>query len=118
MYLIGKCYSWGRAVADDAPHPMESKHVSEGRCACGAYTSPFLLLLYAHALGRDLLVSHLPAVQDFLFYNAMKLHPQLKCASDPVWIKREPFQIPLSYDIGPWKVEPFWAGRTLDWSYA
>ena len=53
-----------------------------------------------------------------MFYNAMKLHSQLTCVPDPVWIKREPFQIPLSYDIGPWKVEPFWAGRTLDWSYA
>ena len=116
--LVGKNHRWVMAGADDAPHPMESKHVPEGRCACGAYTSPFLLLLYAHALGRDFLVSRLPVVQNFLFYNAKKLHPQLKCASDSMWIKREPFQIPLSYDIGPWTVESFWAGRKLDWSFA
>lgn len=116
--LVGEGHSWVMAGADDAPHPTENKHVHEGRCACGAYTSPFLLLLYAHALGRDKLVSNLPAVQDFLFYNAMKLHPQLKCTTGWIQIKQEPFQIPLSYDIGPWKVEPFWAGRTLDWSFA
>lgn len=118
IQLVGKGHSWVMAGADDAPHPKENKHVHEGRCACGAYTSPFLLLLYAHALGRDLLLREMPAVQDFLFYNAMRLHPQLRCATEVRWIKREPFQIPLSYDIGPWKVESFWAGQVLDWSFA
>lgn len=118
--LVGEGYSWVMAGADDAPHPIEGKHVHKDRCACGAYTSPFLLLLYAHALGRDLLISRTPQVAAFLFYNAVALHPQLsrQCSAEFVGIKREPFQIPLSYDIGPWKVEPFWAGRTLDWSFA
>lgn len=118
--LVGEGKRWVMAGADDAPHPMESKHVHEGRCACGAYTSPFLILLYAHALGRMFLMRKAVEVSNFLFWNAMKLHPHLssQCASDCVNIKREPFTIPLSYDIGPWKVEPFWAGQTLDWSFA
>lgn len=118
VQLVGEGHSWIMAGADDAPHNTTSKHVHKERCACGAYTSPFLLLLYAHALGRSQLMSNLPAVQDFLFYNAMKLHPQLKCATEWQHIKREPFHIPLSYDIDSWRVESFWAGRTLDWSFA
>lgn len=117
IQLVSEGNSWVMAGADDAPHPIASKQVHEGRCACGAYTSPFLLLLYAQAL-EELMRDKMSAVHDFLLYNAAKLHPQLKCMTEWVFVERRPFKIPASYDIGPWTVEPFWAGRTLDWSFA
>ncbi len=121
LRLIADGYEWVMAGADDAPHPIESKHVSKGRCACGAYTAPFLILLYIHVFTRA--VHETPMlnsdVENFLYFNAKKLHPQLKLQSPPVLITKErAFQIQSTYNIGPWTVEPFWAGRTLDWSFA
>ncbi len=120
IQLIAEGNRWVMAGADDAPHPIESKHIHEGRCACGAYTSPFLLLLYAHAFDGMLIrtESGTEILKNFLLYNALELHPQLRVKTESISVKRTPFTIPHSYDIGPWKVEPFWAGRTLNWSFA
>lgn len=113
--LVAKNYNWLMAGGDDAPHPKHAKHVEQGRCACGAYTAPFLLSLYAHAL-NDLLKT-LAGVEIFVNFtsrNARKLH-RLPCAPRKIKLVNESFQIPKSYTIGPWQVEPFWAGQTLDW---
>ncbi|HBV01373.1 MAG TPA: hypothetical protein DEF00_03200 [Candidatus Taylorbacteria bacterium] len=50
VQLVSENLPWVMAGADDAPHPEHAKHVHLGQCSCGAYTSPFLLSLYAHAL--------------------------------------------------------------------
>lgn len=118
VHLVAKNYSWVMAGADDAPHHAGNKHVTEGQCACGAYTAPFLMQLYAHAL-EDLLFT--PAGTEtfinFTSRNARRVH-NLKPASQKVKLVRESFRVPLSYPIGPWTVEPFWAGHALNWSIA
>lgn len=112
--LIAKGYRWVMAGLDDAPHDRdEGKHVHEGCCACGAYTAPFGLQLYAHSLlrgriGRDIFVN-------FTSGNAQKLYG-LEDTGERLVLVNKPFKIPLSYEIGSWVVEPFWAGRTIDWS--
>lgn len=116
--LVGKDHSWVMAGGDDAPHPKGDKH-RIGPCACGAYTAPFLLPLYVHAL-YDSLTQHRSATQEhilynFLYGNAAGLYDIDKPLTT-VSVVRKPFTIPLSYTIGPWEVEPFWAGRTIDFS--
>jgi len=116
--LVGEDLGWVVAGADDAPHDKGKKHVHEGTCACGAYTSPFLLPLYAHAL--DNLLATPKGVETFVNFtsrNARKLHG-LQPASRKIELIREPFKIPYSYNIGSWVVEPFWAGQEIKWSFA
>lgn len=114
--LVEEGYNWVMAGPDDAPHLRKHKHVNTGGCACGAYTAPFLMQLYAHALGNLL---HMPqgvrTFVDFTSHNARILH-QLPSASRKITLVKESFLIPLSYKIGPVAVEPFWAGQTIDWN--
>ncbi|TSC80042.1 MAG: dihydroorotase [Parcubacteria group bacterium Gr01-1014_29] len=121
VQLVAENHPWVIAGADDAPHDIKAKHVT-GRCACGAYTAPFLLPLYAHALS-SLLKTH-PGVYprdasdvfvNFTSRNARKVFG-LPPASRMWQLIKKPFTIPASYEVGPWKVEPFWAGQTIDWS--
>lgn len=114
VQLVAENYPWVMAGADDAPHDIKMKRVV-GRCACGAYTAPFLFPLYAHALspllethhGRDVFVN-------FTSRNARRVFNLPE--SNWVTLVQKPFEIPRSYDVGSWTVEPFWAGRTIDWS--
>ncbi|MES2203053.1 MAG: hypothetical protein V4474_01885 [Patescibacteria group bacterium] len=108
--LIAKDYPWVMAGGDDAAHPVHDKH-RVGNCACGAYTAPFLLALYAHAL-----LSHmrLDVFAKFISGNAQALYKT--DVKEFLRLTKKPFQIPLSYEIGPWKVEPFWAGKTIDYT--
>jgi dihydroorotase len=114
--LVGKDYLWVMAGGDDAPHPMEKKHVV-GPCACGAYTAPFLLPLYAHGLDavlqRD---GGLKVFQNFTTFNAMRLYGD-RLVIETVELSRKPFKIPLAYQAGGWKIEPFWAGREILYSF-
>jgi dihydroorotase len=110
--LIGKNYVWVMAGADDAPHPTGKKH-RIGPCACGAYTAPFLLQLYAHALEHlfDQGKKGLEIFENFIHWNAEGLYgplPEIYAE-----LTREPFTIPNAYQIGDWTVEPFWAGKKL-----
>jgi dihydroorotase len=90
--------------------------VHEGKCACGAFTSPFLHPLYAHALSRLLKTERGRDVYvNFTSRNARKLH-NLPPASKQFNLAEKEFKIPSYYVVGPWNVEPFWAGQTLDWS--
>ena len=69
--LVKENYSWVMAGPDDAPHDRATKHLETGCCSCGAYTAPFLLQLYAHALnpsGGD------STFENFVSRNARKLH--------------------------------------------
>lgn len=116
--LVKEDHSWVMAGLDDAPHPMAAKHVSLGSCACGAYTTPFGLLLYAHAL-HDLLATKrgIETFTRFTSRNARQLH-NLPASSYRMKIFEKPFKIPPTYQLGDWVVEPFWAGRELKWSFS
>ena len=114
--LVEEDHEWVMTGADDAPHPASAKHVSKGGCACGAYTAPFLLPLYAHALDRLLQTQN--GVSTFVRFtsrNGRRFH-DLSDAWPRYMLVRRPFKIPLSYRVGPWTVEPFWAGQTINWS--
>lgn len=116
--LVEEDNPWVMVGPDDAPHDITAKHVSRGCCACGAYTSPFLLLLYAHALGHLFGTEYgKRAFVNFTSRNVRRLHG-LPGASRMITLVRKPFEILPVYEIGSWRVEPFWAGQKLDWSFA
>lgn len=113
IQLVKEDNDWVMAGADDAPHDVSTKHVPEGNCACGAYTAPFALQLYAHTLGH--LFHTDKGVKTFINFtsrNGRRLHG-LTPTSRRFDLVRKPFQIPASYSIGDWQVEPFWANRQL-----
>jgi dihydroorotase (homodimeric type) len=114
--LVMEDHPWVMGGLDDAPHPERKKHPSSGGCACGAYTAPFGLQLYAQAL--DGLLSRPNGVEVFNHFvsrNARKFH-ELPPASRRYRLVRKPFKIPLWYQIGEWTVESFWAGREILYS--
>lgn len=115
--LVEEDHEWVMAGADDAPHDVSGKHVHEGKCVCGAYTAPFLHPLYAHVLLPILTTSveGVKVYKKFTSGNGRKLHG-LPPTHKQFSLQKRPFIIPKLYGVGPWRVEPFWAGRTLDWS--
>jgi dihydroorotase len=114
--LVSECHLWVMAGGDDAPHSIEDKH-RVGQCACGAYTAPFLLLLYAHALKELVLSDRGVVFERFINGNAKDLYG-LRLDERTARLDDVPFHIPLEYQAGPWRIRPFWAGRTLDFSFA
>ncbi len=105
---------WVMAGGDDAFHPKRAKHTAEGRCACGAFTGPFLLPLYAHALDSLLQTTEgISTFVDFTSRNARQLY-QLPPARQ-VRLERTPWEIPLEYRVGSEIGMPFWAGETINW---
>ncbi|HEY9584610.1 MAG TPA: hypothetical protein VJI33_03475 [Candidatus Paceibacterota bacterium] len=115
--LVAKDYSWVMAGPDTAPHKEGAKHPEEGKCACGAHTGPFLHPLYAHSL--DSLLQTQNGVQTYVNFtsrNARKLHG-LPPASRSIRLVRKPMVIPRFYQTGPWKVQSFWSGQALKWSF-
>ena len=113
VQLVCEDHDWVMAGGDDAAHPKGAKHVHEGKCACGAATYHFLMQLYAHALDRLLHTKKgVRIFNRFVSRNARKLH-NLPPASHKVYLLREPFKIPLWYQVGPWKVEPPGAGEEI-----
>ncbi len=117
LALVAEDYEWVMAGADDAPHDRVNKHVHEGKCACGAYTAPFALQLYAHALD-PILNQEQKGYETFLNFtsrNARKLY-NLPPASRRFELSLEPFKIPEHHQLGSWIVEPFWANQNLKYS--
>jgi dihydroorotase len=113
--LVKQGYGWVMAGTDSAWHPRHGKHVDEGCCACGAFTAPFALPLYAHALSSMLETdSGIGKFIDFTSRNARRLH-RLPPASRLVTLANEKWKIPLSYPVGSEEGLPFWAGNTIDW---
>ena len=113
--LVAKDYEWVMAGGDSAFHDRDKKQVIAGCCACGAFTAPFLMPLYAHAL--DKLLETAKGIQTFINFtsrNARKVHG-LPEASRELMLFRESEQIPLSYPIGVQSATPFWAGQFLNW---
>lgn len=115
LRLVADNYDWVMAGADDAPHPLNAKFVHQGKCACGAYTAPLLAALYAHALD-DLLTSGREEIfKRFTSENARRAF-NLPPASRTYTLRREPCQVPTSYEADSWTIGPFWAGENLKWT--
>ena len=112
--LVYEDHSWVMAGSDSAFHPVEKKQVETGCCACGAFTSPFLLPLYVHALEGLLLSCGARTFARFTNHNARILH-NLPYSRRMVTLVHEEWEIPTSYDVGGQKATPFWAGRKLNW---
>lgn len=111
--LVAEGHDWVMAGSDSAAHDIGKKQVL-GPCACGAFTAPFLLSLYAHALRPMLFLSEgREAFINFTSGNAMKLYG---CSHDEwphVTLRDEEVTIPESYEIGSWVVQPFWGGQKI-----
>ncbi len=113
--LVAKDYSWVMAGGDVAFHDIKAKHVEKERCACGAYTGPFLLPLYAHALEKLFSTPQgILAFKNFTSRNARSFH-HLPKSLRSIQLVRDPWQIPLTYSIGAQTALPFWAGQILNW---
>lgn len=113
--LVTRNHDWVMAGGDVAYHDKSAKHTDHERCACGAYTGPFLLPLYAHAL--DHLLQDAKGYEVFVNFtsrNARKFH-DLPASSRMIRLIRRPWKIPLSYSVGNGTALPFWAGQTLNW---
>lgn len=113
--LVAKNYPWVMAGSDAAFHRKEAKHVAVGKCACGDFTYPFILALYAHAL--DSLFETPEGVEIFQNFTSRNARRNfgLPPASRLVTLSRSPWEIPLEYQVGPETAMPFWAGQTLKW---
>ncbi len=113
--LVGKDYPWVMAGSDAAFHPKGAKHVMVGKCACGDFTYPFVLPLYAHALDSLFQTPEgIEVFQNFTSRNARR-NFDLPPASRLVSLSRSPWKIPLEYQVGPEVAMPFWAGQVLNW---
>ncbi|MFA6279047.1 MAG: hypothetical protein WCS97_02895 [Candidatus Paceibacterota bacterium] len=114
--LVVKDYDWVIAGGDSAFHPKSAKQVEKGCCACGAFTAPFLLPLYANAL--DGLLATEKGVKTFVNFtsrNARRLHCLPKSSRTLKLVRGEQQQIPLSYPIGTQTAMPFGAGQYINW---
>lgn len=116
--LVREDHFWVMAGADDAPHDMTAKHTDSGPCACGAYTAPFLVPLYAHAL--DDMISTDRNKEGFIRFidtNARNLYI-LPESSSKIEIQRRSSRISTEPNtLGDWQVMSFWAGEELKWSF-
>ena len=114
--LVKEDHPWVLAGLDDAPHPASAKHVDSGGCACGSYTAPFGIQLYAHALGDLAMTAEGAEVFQRLISRNARAAYGLPAASGSVRLVKKPCRIPLRYPVVNFDVAPFWAGKTIDWS--
>lgn len=118
IQLVAENHNWVMAGGDDAPHNLPAKHVHNGQCACGEYTAPFLMQLYAHALdellqseaGRQIFVN-------FTSRNARAFHNHPPASATRLLVRQE-FLVPDFYQVGSWRVEPPWAGKKIRYSFS
>lgn len=112
--LVAEDLPWVMAGTDTAPHDVKGKHVNSGQCACGAFTAPFAVALYAHALRQLLMAGEgYKTFMNFMHYNAAKLYGINSKDAPILTVSSESTEIPNCYSIGDANVVPFWAGRTL-----
>ena len=114
--LVLEGHSWIMAGTDSAPHDISAKQVEAGRCSCGAFTAPFALPLYAHTILDEPSDREIEVFRRFIYRNAKQLYNLPDLNLSEFELIREDFVIPTSYDVGPWQVTPFGAGRRLNWS--
>ncbi|OHA21159.1 MAG: hypothetical protein A2849_02270 [Candidatus Taylorbacteria bacterium RIFCSPHIGHO2_01_FULL_51_15] len=117
VYLVCEDCDWVMLGADDAAHPVDAKHIHDGKCACGDFTSPFLHLLCAHALDCLLQTKRgITIYNNFTSRNGRRFH-KLGKASRQIGIIRRPSRIQPSYKVGPWIVESAGAKEELLYSF-
>jgi dihydroorotase len=118
IQLITENLPWVMAGTDSAPHPLEKKYCRFAPCACGAFTAPQALPLYAHALHYLLRTeAGRVAFKNFTSGNArVKLH--LPPSKRIVTLTDTPFTMPEEYRVGNWTVEPPFAKTTINYSLA
>jgi dihydroorotase len=94
---------------DSAPH---LKHTKENACGCaGCYSSHAAIELYAEVF-EDLGV--LDRLEAFASFNGADFYG-LPRNSDRITLRRETWQVPAAYDVGPGRVVPLKAGESLRW---
>ncbi|MFA5942577.1 MAG: hypothetical protein WC798_02805 [Candidatus Paceibacterota bacterium] len=114
--LVAKDYSWVMAGGDSAFHDKSAKQVEEGTCACGAYTGPFLMPLYAHAL--DKIIATENGIQTFVNFtsrNARRLYLLPESSRTLTLVRGESWYVPRSYRIGTQTALPFGVGQYVGW---
>jgi len=97
---------------DSAPHLKQTK---ETACGCaGCYSSHAAIELYAEIF-EDLGV--LDKLEAFASFNGADFYG-LPRNSDRITLRREAWEIPTAYDIGPGRVVPLKAGASVRWRVA
>ncbi len=124
--FICKGYDWVINGPDSAYHPTAVPEIKTlqkmpefGKCACGAFTAPWILAWYAHALMDHLLT--LPNGLE-IFNNFTSRIPRQSFGRPPpsrtIKLVRRPLIIPIKYQIGPEVAMPFLGGETINWQIA
>jgi dihydroorotase len=115
--LISEKNRWVMAGTDTAFHDKTAKHTLAGKCACGAFTAPNALVMYAHALdhlfGRS---SSSDVFDNFVLYNASDLYglDLFKHKNDAVLEEGE-WEVPDKYKVADKVALSFMAGEKLKW---
>lgn len=95
---------------DSAPHPKGAK---ESACGCaGVFSAPVALPLYVHAFDQAGALEH---VEAFTSFNGPDFYG-LDRNTDKIRLRREPWNVPESYDFGDGTVVPMWAGQSCPWT--
>ncbi len=117
--LVARNFLWLLAISDFAYHPRSAtrgescKQPAVGKCACGCFTGPFLLPLFAHALWPLLETPEgLETFINFTSRNARRVH-RLPPSSRVITLTDTPSGIPTWYQVGDEVAMPFWGGRRL-----
>ncbi|WP_295390250.1 dihydroorotase [uncultured Thiodictyon sp.] len=94
---------------DSAPHPVEGK---ECGCGCaGAFSAHAALEFYAQAFAQ---ADALDRLEGFASHFGADFYG-LPRNTARVTLRREPWEIPPDYPLGPTRVIPMGAGTRLDW---
>jgi dihydroorotase len=94
---------------DSAPHPQREK---ESACGCaGAYSAHAALELYAEVFDE---AGALDRLEGFASHHGADFYGRPRNVGT-VTLRREAWQVPVSYPLGPDTVVPLRAGETIGW---
>lgn len=96
--------------SDSAPHPIHKKEACG--CAAGVFTAPIALQVLAEFFDKHGKIENLQA---FVSDNALKTYGICPSKKE-VHLVKEPYNVPLVYELGESKVVPMYAGETIEWS--
>ena len=96
---------------DSAPHIQEAK---ESACGCaGCFSAPSALELYAQVFER---VGSLDRLEAFAAHNGADFY-RLERNSGKARLRRQPWTLPDSVELGGQSIIPLAAGATLEWRF-
>ncbi len=94
---------------DSAPHPVSGK---ETVCGCaGVFSAHGTIELYAEAFEA---AGAMDKLEGFASFHGPDFYG-LERNKDTITLRREAWQVPESYPLGPEGVRPFRAGETISW---